>query len=303
MSDVRIGISGWTYAPWRGVFYPPKLRIKEELAFASRRVASIEINGTFYSLQRPSSYAAWRDAAPADFVFALKGPRFITHIKRLREFERPMANFLASGPLRLRGKLGPMLWQLPPNFHFDPERIEPFLAALPRDTRTAARLAKGHDDKLKTEPWLRIDRNRPLRHAMEVRHESFVSPRFVDLLRKHDVALVVADTAGKWPLMFDVTSDFVYIRLHGDVELYVSGYTAPALRTWAERIAAWRDRGLDVYCYFDNDVKVRAPYDAMRLMHRLGLGPRPAPLPPLPGSPEDYAIRTDWPGFGAPGAP
>jgi uncharacterized protein YecE (DUF72 family) len=315
VSGLRIGISGWTYAPWRGVFFPEELRIADELQFASRQVNSIEINGTFYSLQRPSSYGAWHDAVPEGFVFSVKAPRFITHIRRLKDVGVPLANFFASGVLRLNEKLGPLLWQLPPSMKFDPARLDTFLAALPRDTREAARLARNHDDKLKVPAWLKIDENRPLRHALEVRHETFEVPEFVALLRQHNVALVVADTAGKWPLMDDVTADFVYVRLHGDSELYVSGYTPAALKRWEAKIRAWsagkdapkgklhgpavkpRKGGRDVYVYFDNDVKVRAPYDAMMLAHRLGIGPKPAPLPPLKVM-ELPAPRTRWPGYG-----
>jgi uncharacterized protein YecE (DUF72 family) len=288
--DVRIGISGWRYGPWRGTFYPEDLPQKRELEYASRQVNSIEVNGSFYSLQTPGSYRAWYDATPADFVFSVKGGRYITHLRRLRDVEQPLANFLASGVLALREKLGPILWQFPPNFALDIERFEAFFEVLPRDTASAARLARRHDEKLKHLAFTRVEENRPLRHAVEVRHESFYDAAFVKLLRKHDVALVVADTAGKWPFMEDVTaSDFVYVRLHGDEQLYVSGYTGEALDRWAAKVRAWRagrDPGdaqivgpkmksrrkpRDVYVYFDNDVKVRAPVDARGLAHRLGL--------------------------------
>jgi uncharacterized protein YecE (DUF72 family) len=293
MPDVRIGISGWTYPPWRGVFYPRHLPQKRELEYASRQVNSVEINGSFYSLQRPKSYEAWREATPGGFIFSVKAPRFITHLKRLKNVETPLANFFASGVLCLREKLGPILWQLPPNFRFDPDKLTAFFELLPRNTRDAVRLARRHDNKLKGRVWAKTDRNRPLRHAMEIRHESFVTPDFIELLRKHDVALVVADTAGKWPFLEDTTSDIVYVRLHGDSELYVSGYTDAALDSWARKIRTWANGGTprgtrriskysqrkktarDVYVYFDNDVKVRAPFDAMSLAHRLKLGPAP----------------------------
>lgn len=275
--DARIGISGWRYAPWRGVFYPPGLPQKDELRWASRKMRSIEINGSFYSLQRPSSYACWRDETPDDFVFAVKGARFISHNKKLRGCEGPLANFFASGVLALEEKLGPILWQLPPQLSFDAERLESFFAALPRSTAAAAEIARAHDHRVKHGAYLDVRADRPLRYAIEVRHETFHDPAFVRLLRRANVALCVADTAGRWPQIEDVTADFVYVRLHGDKQLYVSGYGPAALDRWAARVEAWRARG-DVFVYFDNDVKVRAPFDAMNLAARLGQGDR-VPFP------------------------
>jgi uncharacterized protein YecE (DUF72 family) len=288
---IRIGISGWRYPPWRGTFYPKGLPQKNELPYASSILSSIEINGTFYSLQRPTSYAAWYAQTPADFVFSVKAPRFITHIRRLRDIEAPLANFFVSGPLRLNEKLGPILWQFPPNFRFAPDLFEAFLAQLPHSTAAAAKLLKHADARIKGRSWSKVDRDRPLRHAVEIRHESFAVPAFARLLRKHRAALVVADTAGKWPMLHDVTADFVYVRLHGAEELYASGYTEPALDAWAAKIRAWSagrdapDVSLlsrlaavrarrDVFVYFDNDVKVHAPFDAARLAEKLGLAAR-----------------------------
>lgn len=272
--DVRIGISGWRYEPWRGVFYPPGLPHKNELAYASRKMRSIEINGSFYSLQRPSSYQCWRDETPDDFVFAVKGARFITHNKKLKECEQPIANFFASGVLALEAKLGPILWQLPPQLSFTSERIECFLAQLPRTTAQAAELARRHDHRIKHGAYLDIEADRPMRHAMEVRHETFYDRAFLELLAKYGVAMCVADTAGKWPYIEEVTADFVYVRLHGDKRLYVSGYGPAALDSWADKIRGWTKKKRDVYVYFDNDVKVRAPFDAMNLAARLGYGER-----------------------------
>jgi uncharacterized protein YecE (DUF72 family) len=215
MGETRIGISGWTYPPWRGRFYPKGWPQHRELEYASRQVSSIEINGSFYALQRPESYGAWYAASPGGFVFSIKGSRFITHMKRLKDVETPLANFFASGVLRLEEKLGPFLWQLPPSFRFDPERLGKFFNLLPRDTPAAAKLSKKHDERLHGRAWTKTDRTRPLRHAIEVRHSSFETREFIALLREHDIALVVADTAGKWPLIEDPTSDFVYVRLHG----------------------------------------------------------------------------------------
>ena len=270
--DVRIGISGWKYAPWRGVFYPKSLAQRSELHFASRRMRSVEINGSFYSLQQPSSHRTWYLETPEDFVFAVKGGRFLTHNKKLRDCGPPLANFFASGVLALEDKLGPILWQLPPQLPFDADRLDSFFALLPRTTAAAAHLARGHDQRIKHGAYLDIEADRPLRYALEVRHESYDDAAFIRLLRKHDVALCVADTAGKFLYREDVTSDFVYVRLHGDKKLYVSGYGRASLDRWAERIAAWRERKRDAYVYFDNDVKVRAPYDAMNLAARLGHG-------------------------------
>ena len=280
---IRIGISGWRYAPWRKVFYPKDLPQRRELEFASREFGSIEINGSFYSLQTPQRYAGWYADTPADFQFSVKGPRFITHIRRLREVEKPLANFFASGLFELREKLGPILWQLPPSLRYESELLEDFLRLLPHDTRMAQALARRREARMKGHASLAIDAKRRLRHALEVRHDSFRDERFIAQLRRHKVALVVADTAGKWPHLEDLTSDFVYIRLHGAEELYTSGYTPQALSRWGGRIRQWRHgaqpaRGprvsaraparrasRDVYCYFDNERKVKAPMDAHAL--------------------------------------
>jgi uncharacterized protein YecE (DUF72 family) len=303
-ATIRIGISGWRYKPWRGTFYPADLPQHSELAYASHVLPTIEINGSFYSLQRPSSYATWYAQTPPGFVFSVKGPRYITHMLRLRGVEEPLANFLASGVFNLKEKLGPVLWQFPPNFKYDRGRMAAFLDLLPHDTRGAAVVARKRAAWLKGRTRLAVDESRELRHAIEIRHESFLDASFVELLREHNVALVVAETARRWPMTQDITADFVYMRLHGDKELYRSGYGEKALDRWAERIRAWskgaepgdarkildapktldarktRDekppvaRERDVYCYFDNtDVKLRAPVDAQTLMRKLGLTP------------------------------
>jgi uncharacterized protein YecE (DUF72 family) len=283
---VRIGISGWRYPPWRGIFYPPKLPQKRELAYAANIFRSIEINGTFYSLQRPEYFEAWAAETPDDFVFSVKGPRFITHIKRLKDVKVPLANFLASGVLRLGPKFGPILWQFPPNFRFEPKKLETFLKMLPHDTEAAAALARRHDKRLSGRSALKTDAKRQLRHAIEIRHNSFVTPAFAQLLRKYDVALVCAD-AVEWPRLMDVTSDFVYCRLHGSEQLYASGYDQETLDRWAARVDCWargkipadaeqiikggpsETQPRDVFVYFDNDTKVRAPFDAQGFMARI----------------------------------
>jgi uncharacterized protein YecE (DUF72 family) len=212
-------------------------------------------------------------------------------MKKLNDVHAATANFFASGVLRLREKLGPILWQFPPNLGFDEPRFRAFFELLPKDTLAAARLARRHDDKVKGRCTLVTDACRPVRHAVEVRHPSFCDPRFIALLREHGIALVVADTAQRFPYLEDITADFVYVRLHGDAELYVSGYDAPAIEHWARRVRAWREgrepddarivaprtadapRGRDVYVYFDNDAKVRAPFDALALQNALAAPP------------------------------
>ncbi|WP_127571242.1 DUF72 domain-containing protein [Georgenia faecalis] len=269
MADVRIGISGWRYAPWRGSFYPPGLVQRRELEYAASQLSTIEINGSFYSLQRPTSYQEWYAQTPPGFVFAVKGGRFITHMKKLAGVETALANFFASGVLALGDKLGPVLWQLPPVLRFDPDRLAAFFDLLPRSTGAAAALALGHDERLDGRAWTTTDVDRPLRHALEVRHDTYHDPAFLELLRAHDIGVVVADTAGKWPLIEELTSNLAYVRLHGGEELYVSGYEDAALEVWAERIRGWHAAGADVYVYFDNDVKVRAPFDAIALAGKL----------------------------------
>jgi len=290
---VLIGISGWRYAPWRGVFYPQDLVQRRELEYASRALPTIELNGSFYSLQRPELFAQWHAQTPDGFVFAVKGGRYITHVLRLRDARGALANFFASGVLRLGEKLGPFLWQLPPTLRYDVGLIEDFLAQLPRGTGAAAALAAEHAGWMRGRVWPDTDAERPLRHAMEVRHDSFRDPAFIEQLRRHAAALVVADSPSKWPYMEDVTADFLYLRLHGEKELYASGYTDEALDRWADRIDAWRagrepadarrvdgaaprPEARDVYCYFDNDAKVRAPFDAAALIARLQAMGEPA---------------------------
>ena len=271
MSELRIGISGWRYVPWRGVFYPRGLAQRRELEFASRQLNSIEINGSFYSLQDVPSWQRWFAETPDDFVFSVKGSRFITHMKKLNNVEKPLANFFAQGLLALKEKLGPILWQFPPTFTLDLSKFEDFFRQLPHDFKEAAKLARRHDERLADDSWFRVDKtllSRPVRHAVEIRHESFRSVKFLELLQRSNISIVAADTAGKWPFIEEITSNFVYARLHGDKQIYVSGYTPAALDQWAKKIHAWRTKQLDVFIYFDNDVKVRAPFDALALTQR-----------------------------------
>ena len=268
---LRIGISGYVYPRWRGVFYPEGLAQRRELEYASGIFNSIELNGTFYSLRCPADYRRWRDETPDDFLFAIKGGRFITHNLKLARAETALANFYASGILALGRKTGPFLWQLPSTYGFRAERVAEFLRLLPRDDRQAAALAEGHDARLRRGALVEPEHDGPpvrYRHAFEVRHPSYFHPEFYALLRSEDIGFVIADTAGRFPYAEEVTSDHVYVRLHGSQELYVSGYSDAELAGWARRIRRWLKAGLDVYVYFDNDAKVHAPHDAQRLMER-----------------------------------
>lgn len=295
-AKLNVGISGWRYAPWRGVFYPEGLAQKHELAYASRAVGAIEINGSFYALQTPARYANWYGDTPPGFTFTVKAPRYITHTRRLKDIETPLANFFASGVFALKEKLGAFLWQFPPSFRFDAERFEAFLRQLPTRGDQALALARGCDERLKVPGWDAIPARTKVRHAVEIRHESFACAAFAELLRRYGVAWVMADTAGKWPYAEDLTADFVYLRLHGDAKLYESGYSQQALNHWRQRIERWAAGGQvadakqlsprksrarkarEVFCFFDNDIKVHAPEDARALAEALGCG-RPLPDP------------------------
>lgn len=270
VARIRIGISGWTYPRWRGDFYPKGLVHRRELAYAAERMTSIEINGSFYSLGRPSSYTRWREETPDDFVFAVKGSRYITHVTRLRDTGAPLANFFASGVLALEAKLGPILWQLPSTLAFDADVFDTFLAALPRSTTALAEIASRHDGAVPESRALTVaDARRPVRYAVEVRHPSFATREAMTVAERRNVAVVVADSAGKFPVIDTPTTDFVYIRLHGRTKLYTSGYARRTLDAWARRIGNWASAGLDVYAYFDNDARGRAPFDAIALLDRL----------------------------------
>jgi len=282
---VRAGVSGWLYKEWRGgAFYPAELPLRRELDHIGEVFDTVEINATFYRTQAPGNFAKWAAQVPDNFLFSVKGSRYITHMLRLRNAQAALANFFASGVLRLGAKLGPLLWQLPPNFKFNRRQIDDFLSILPRDTKAAARMARKHDQRLKRPPWLKTDVDQPLLYALEIRHESFKDQAFIDLLRNHRVALVCADTED-WPLLTDLTADFAYCRLHGSDQLYFSNYSPAAIGRWAKRVAAWaegedppgphvgdrnrRPKGRDVYIYFDNTAKVYAPANALKLREKV----------------------------------
>jgi uncharacterized protein YecE (DUF72 family) len=287
MARIWIGTSGWSYPGWNERFYPATLPRRLVLSYLASRFDSVELNGSFYSLQKPSSYRKWYAQTPPGFIFAIKGSRFITHNKKLADIDTALPNFFASGILLLKEKLGPIIWQLPANARFDPDRLAEFFARLPADTDAAARLARRHDARVSGRCWTRAPaRPQRLRYGIEVRGGSFFVPALVRLARRHRIALVVSDAA-TWPRVEDVTADFVYIRLHGSQRTYASAYSDRDLDYWAQRITAWaageepadaqrvapirppRRRSRDVYVYFDNDYEANAPNDALRLVQRL----------------------------------
>jgi uncharacterized protein YecE (DUF72 family) len=259
---IRVGIGGWVYAPWRGVFYPKGLTQARELEHASRNVTSIEINGTFYGTQKPESFRRWAAETPDDFVFSLKAPRFATHRRVLAEAGPSIERFFSSGLSELKQKLGPILWQFAPTKAFDPDDFAAFLALLPKTL-----------DGLS------------LRHVVEVRHESFLAPEFIALLRRHSVAVALIES-DKHPLIADVTGDFVYARLQDTSEKLATGYPPAALDAWAKRAKTWAAGGIpddpptiaapppkktkrDVFLYMISGAKLRAPAAAMALLERL----------------------------------
>lgn len=287
MPQIRIGMSGWTFEGWRGEFYPKGVTQKKELEYASRQVNSIEINGTFYSLQKPPTFQRWHDETPNDFCFSIKAPQYITHVRRLKEVEEPVANFFASGLFCLKEKLGPILWQFPPNVTLKDDRFARFMEILPMDSKSASQIAKKHSSKMDGRSVTKAEGNYPIRHAFEFRHPSFMNPEFIELMKKHQIAVVFAHSGGiSSPYMEDVTSDFIYLRMHGQDEKFKNGHTPDLLDWLAERIQIWasgnqpKDAQVvcddlpkkcprDVFVYFDTEAKEYAPSDALHLMKRL----------------------------------
>ncbi|MCJ2186600.1 DUF72 domain-containing protein [Novosphingobium beihaiensis] len=246
---IRAGIGGWTFEPWRGTFYPEKLAKARELEYAASRLTAIEVNGTFYSAQTPATYARWRKAAPEGFLFALKAGRFCTQRKDLSQAGESVARFLGQGLTELEDRLGPILWQLPHTKAFDAAQIAAFLSLLPASQDGV-----------------------PLRHAIEPRHESFADPAFFDLARKAGVAVVYADSP-KYPCFPEQTAAFTYARLQDAHEDIATGYGAAALDGWADRARDWAEGGRDVFMFFINGAKVRAPAAAEALIERVGRPP------------------------------
>jgi len=263
-----VGTSGWIYDHWKGLFYPPKLASRRWLTYLAERLPSVEVNGTFYSLTRPSACERWREAVPPEFVFALKGSRYITHMLKLANFRAPLANFFASGVLRLGRMLGPVLWQLPPQLPFRADRADAFFAALPRTVGEAEKWARRHDSRTTGRAALKAPdgKDTPLLHAVEIRHESWLSDEALRLLERRSIALVAADTASRHPLSFARTSrELAYVRLHGARRLYEGRYTEDELQEWARRCREWASEGARVVVYFDNDRGAAAPLDAVRM--------------------------------------
>lgn len=270
MAKPYIGISGWSFPGWRKVFYPEDLVQKKELYYASRKVNSIEINGTFYALQRPKSFESWYEQTPKSFLFSIKAPQFMTHVLRLKEIEEPLANFLASGLLCLKEKLGPILWQFPPFVTLKDDRFEKFIKMLPRDTKAFSKMAKQHGEKVEGRAYTKTTGSWPIRYAFEFRHKSFLNKDFTDFLKAHNVAFVCAHAGGKdIPYLEEPTADFVYIRLHGEGKEYKKGYPLPELKKWERKLTQWNQKGLDTYIYFNNDAKAFAPAGAMKLIQLL----------------------------------
>ncbi len=266
---IRTGTAGWVFEPWRGTFYPEGLVQKKELAFASSRLGTIEINATFRANQKPESFAKWAGEARTGFVFSIKGPQLVTHIKRLKNCEIELANFFASGPLALGDKLGPFVWQLPPNVSYDRSVLEAFLALLPRSVADYQALAGKADARLKSPPFLTADQVGPIRHAIEMRNPSFDTPEVRDLLAAHNVASVIADTAQQPSRA--LTADFAYCRLQGPARPDAAGYTAPDIADWASQARQWDEAGKDVFAYFVHEDKLHAPANAIALRQALGI--------------------------------
>ena len=264
---IRTGTAGWVFAPWRGTFFPPGLVQKQELAYASSRLGSIEINATFRANQKPESFARWAKEARDGFVFSIKGPQLVTHIKRLKNCEQELANFFASGPLALGAKLGPFVWQLPPNVSYNRDTLSAFLALLPRTVADYVALAGKADERLKSQPFLATDGVGPIRHAIELRNASFDLPEVGALLAEYNVARVIADTAEN-PSR-ELTADFAYCRLQGPPE--GEGYQPADIADWAETVKGWAMSGKDVFAYFVHEDKLHAPANAIALRQAAGI--------------------------------
>lgn len=268
--SIRTGTAGWVFEPWRGSFYPYGLVQKKELAYASSRLGSIEINATFRANQKPDSFARWAGEASRDgFVFSIKGPQLVTHIKRLKNCETELANFFASGPLALGNRLGPFIWQLPPHVGYDRDVLLAFLALLPRTTAEYAALADKADARLKSAPFLESTGVGPIRHAIEMRNASFDAPEVNTLLAEHNVARVIADTAEN-PAR-ELTADFAYCRLQGPKQDHTQGYQPVDIADWAMTAKTWAEAGKDVFVYFVHEDKLHAPANAIALRRAVGI--------------------------------
>lgn len=274
MGKPYIGVSGWTFPGWRGKFYPKGLKQKDELAFASEKLTSIEINGTFHSLQRPSSFKSWYQQAPSDFVFSVKGGQYVTHIRRLKDIVGPLTFFFGSGIFELKEKLGPILWQFPPNMILKDDRFERFVKMLPKTIGEARHFAAAQKDRLRYPEQIEEGYDAPLRYAFELRHKSFFNKDFYGLLREHQIALVHAHDSEKAPLTDTLTTDFAYLRMHGEGKAFKKGYTKPLLAPLIKEIKDWlhsksKAAPRKVFVYFNSDAKVYAPASALTLIGNL----------------------------------
>jgi uncharacterized protein YecE (DUF72 family) len=263
---VWVGVSGWDYPDWRGTVYPPGTSGHDALRRVARQVDTVEVNRSFYRLTTPAQVRQWYADTPSGFRFAVKGSRFLTHVKRLRDAEVPLANFFAAGVLELREKLGPILWQLPATMRFDPDQLEAFLRLLPQDTVAVGELAQRHDHRV-PEPMTEVDRFRSVQHVIEPRHDSFAAPEFGDLVRRYHVAVAVSHSS-RWPCFDAGDGPIVYVRLHGPQNLYASAYGPQGLDGWEQRVRAWQTTGREVYVYFDNTAGGTALIEAEDLASR-----------------------------------
>lgn len=273
MAKIYVGMSGWTYPPWRGDFYPKGLVQKRELEYASRQVNALEINGTFYSLQKPSSFQKWFEETPDDFIFTIKAGQYMTHVQRLKEVEESLCNFFASGLLCLKDKMGPILWQLPPYLPFKDDRFEKFFESLPHDSRALEKMAARHTSKMNGRAFTEAHRKFAVRHAIEVRHPSFICPEFFDLLKKYNVAHVFTHSGTLVPYEEEITSDFIYARMYGEGKDYKKGYPVKVIEEWGQKVKKWSSgkAGKDCFILFGTEVKERSPFDAIHLLEELGL--------------------------------
>jgi uncharacterized protein YecE (DUF72 family) len=267
MAKTYVGISGWTFPAWDKIFYPKGLVKRRQLEYASRQLNSIEINGTFYFLQRPATFQRWYDETPDDFVFALKAPQFITHILRLKNSAEPLANFLASGILCLGKKLGPILWQFPPNVTLKDDRFEVFLKMLPQNSRDGAKCARKHGEKVAGRAFTKVKEDFPVRHAFEFRHPSFLDKDFIALLKSRNVAFVMAHAGGEnAPVIDKPTANFIYVRLHGEGKKYMQGYPKMEINRWVKKAKTWNQAKKDVFVYFSNEAKAYSPAGALQML-------------------------------------
>lgn len=294
---VRVGLSGWSYSNFRGKFYPKDVPSGKWLGYLATQMPTVEINSSFYRLQRQSTYAKWEAMVPETFLFSVKGWRMVTHMRKLNNVSGDVAQFLQTCVPVLGASMGPVLWQLPPSLKFDEETLETFLSELPKTHGEAAQIAKeigvksnqGSSDASPEDtqtpsllpaeagraPSAGVDPAMPLRYALEPRNQTFADPQVATILNRYGVAMVQSDSAGRYPSFDQVTTDFVYVRLHGSPRMYYSNYSNKALEEWASKITTWRAEGRDCFVYFDNTAAAYAPANALALTKMVN-GEQPA---------------------------